>query len=756
MSLFIFGLAGISVYVAKKNNRYTRQMLFLCFVTAMAIIFFVGNLLTTNINFAYFFSSLNYISMSWILSAYFQVMYILSKDNISSNEISIKFRVSYLIVLLIDSCHLLLNNIFHFSYEITPVCFENGELFYWNVQFGIIFYFHLLYCYIIAATIIVELVIRSMKADRFYRRRFVILLGYFLLLLLVNSFYYIFEWDFDYSIAGFFFLVFALFNYFYFQLPRESVDNMMLVVTGNISNGVACYDSDGNCLFKNNFAKRIFCEKEVGNVYAENYHENLMKRFPDIDYVTFEDTFNISDSKRVFNVTFQKQLDSRKRVITSFIKLEDKTDEINRYKKEKYNASHDRLTGLLNRSAFFVECERILKENLDVEYYLIATNIKDFKLLNDIFGMNFGDKVICSHSAQLASLTENCTVGRISGDRFGILIPKKIFNIQKGMESIRDLESLTKEMNYKLVVYYGVYEIANHYENMTLMYDKAVMAMENSADDSDKRFFFYTKGIMDKLLYRRNVISEFHSAIQSNQFIMYLQPQISRENKCLGAEALVRWQHPTLGLLSPAAFIEILESSGYVFELDRYVWEKAAEKLADWKSRGIDMYISVNISARDFYFADLEKVFCDLLEKYKIESWQMNLEITETALFYDTKLHKSILDKLKAKGFSIEMDDFGTGYSSLNTLKNIKVDVLKIDMGFLKKTRNTERSKVILASVLGMAKQLGMLVVVEGVETEEHFTFLNNIGCDIFQGYYFSKPVTVSAYEKKYIAGNIK
>ncbi len=726
-------------------------MLFVTGISSLSILFFVLNLLTTNIYFAYLFSSIHYVCMSWILSAFFQVIFVLTKENLTKESVSKRFRITYLIFLLSDSIHIFLNNIFHYSYRINPVYLENGDFYYWSVDYRPLFYIHLLFCYIIAITIIIELIFRSLKSAKFYKNRFITILFYFVLLLLTNSLYYAFDWDVDYSVAAFFVLTAALFNYLYFQLPKQSIDNMMLEVTGNISNGVACFDSKGECILMNNLAKRIFCEREVGNAFAENYHRNLLKKYEDFEYAIYEDKFVISGSDRLFNVSFYKQMDSKKRIITSYIKLEDKTDEINRFEHEKYNANHDKLTGYLNRGAFFAQCENVLRENTDKDYYLVATNIKDFKVLNDIFGMSFGDEVIKTQAKSMEALTNFCVVGRVSGDRFGILIEKKYFNLDYGLSDINQIQNLTKDMNYKLLIYFGVYEIANHYESISLMFDKAVMAMKNATSDSVKSIGFYTAELMDKLLYHRNVLSEFHSALSSGQFEMYLQPQIDIDGRCNGAEALVRWNHPTLGLLAPLSFIGILESSGYIYELDKYIWEKAVEKLSEWKSKGIDKYISINISARDFYYNDLVQVFSGLVRKYGVEPSKLNLEITETVLLKDVKFHRNVLSKLNEYGFKIEMDDFGTGYSSLNALRVLNVDVLKIDMGFLKKTDNLERSKIILASMISMAKRLGMTVVTEGVESEEQYEFLKGFGSDVFQGYYFSRPVTVSSFEQKYV-----
>lgn len=233
---------------------------------------------------------------------------------------------------------------------------------------------------------------------------------------------------------------------------------------------------------------------------------------------------------------------------------------------------------------------------------------------------------------------------------------------------------------------------------------------------------------------------------------MYLQPQISAgTGKLHGAEALVRRIRADGTIIPPVEFIPIYEKSGLICQLDQYIWEQAAKKLGEWKERGKQMCISVNISPKDFYYVDIYRVFQELVEKYDISPQNLNIEITETAIMSDIPNLRDELKKLQSLGFTVEIDDFGSGYSSLNTLKDIDVDVLKIDMGFLRETQNKDKSKIILNSVVQMAKEIGMPVITEGVETIEQVHMLTKMGCDTFQGYYFSKPITVAEFEKQYM-----
>lgn len=299
-----------------------------------------------------------------------------------------------------------------------------------------------------------------------------------------------------------------------------------------------------------------------------------------------------------------------------------------------------------------------------------------------------------------------------------------------------------------------MYDISDLEEPVSIMCDKANLASETIKNEYKSNIAYYTERLFESSIEERRIIGEFERAISNNEFEMYLQPQVDSSGNLYGAEALVRWQHPERGLLSPAIFIDVLEKTGFIYKLDRYMWDKAAKKLGEWKKEGKDQYhISVNISTKDFYLVDVYETFVGLVDKYDIDPVNLNIEITETTLMSDFDKNMGIIRLLQNYGFNIEIDDFGSGYSSLNMLKDISADVLKIDMGFLRASENEAKGLDILESIITLAGKLGMKVITEGVETKKQLYMLVEMGCDMYQGYYFSKPIPVDEFEKKY---NIK
>lgn len=424
---------------------------------------------------------------------------------------------------------------------------------------------------------------------------------------------------------------------------------------------------------------------------------------------------------------------------------------INANNKIRHKISHDELTGLCNWNHFLHKAELMLKN--PGERYVICSNIADFKLINELFGRDKGNEILKRQAEIMIETASNNEVyGRRSDDKFVMIIDKADYDINKLKYCERQLQKLFDNSVYRMNLCFGIYEIkSDNKESIDAMCDKANIAIQSIKDNYQQLVAFYDESLLTQALREQTIVGEFDEAVDNGEFQMYLQPQVSALNgEVIGSEALVRWVKNDGTIVPPAEFIGIYEKTGIIYRLDRYMWEQAAIKLSEWKAEGITTNISVNISVKDLYYVDIYKEFTGLVEKYNIDPHRFNIEITESFIMSDVPgiIHK--LEKLQKAGFLVEIDDFGSGYSSLNMLKDIKADVLKIDMGFLRETENKQRSSAILASIVNMAKRLNMSVITEGVETESQVKFLTELGCDMFQGYYYSKPVSVAEFEEKY------
>lgn len=433
-----------------------------------------------------------------------------------------------------------------------------------------------------------------------------------------------------------------------------------------------------------------------------------------------------------------------------FLVFDDITDQENMKNEAAYYASHDKLTGLWNRDYFFEVAAKVLSENPDLPFLMLASDIGQFKLFNEILGIRAGNELLLKIAEMFRRFRKaNWVFSRFTADRFALLIPKADFSVERFLEVSH---MLFEESQYSLHIhnYIGIYEVESDRLDVEQMYNRAYLALESIKGDMTRDIAYYDDKIRMRRVAERLTIDEMEYALSADEFVIYIQPQVNaRSGKVIGGETLVRWNSPKRGMVPPSEFVPLFEKNGMITKLDFHVWELACRQLAAWKAQGYeDRSLSINISAKNFYLADLYERITGLVEKYQIRPQLLKLEITETAFVLDVNKQMALVRRLQEYGFLVEMDDFGSGYSSLNCLKDICVDVLKMDIKFFEKTKTPLRSERIIDSIVKLASGLGMPVIAEGVEEEEQLELLKKVGCQIVQGYYFSKPMPVAEYEE--------
>jgi diguanylate cyclase (GGDEF)-like protein len=419
-----------------------------------------------------------------------------------------------------------------------------------------------------------------------------------------------------------------------------------------------------------------------------------------------------------------------------------------------YRAHHDSLTNVLNSDAFYELSRRMISNKADMSWMMITSNIMNFRLVNNLFGELKGNEVLVKTASMLQEISEASRglCGRLGSDQFALLIPKAKYQEESLLNLEKTLERTFSSGIFTFCIHFGVYEIDDPSIPVSVMCGRANSALRTIREDMTRTVAYFDHAILQKILLEQKVIGGFDEALKDGQFRMYLQPLVDRNGGVIGGEALVRWCMPDGTIVMPGDFIETLENAGLIQKLDMYIWELAVRQLSKWKTEGREkLTISVNMSARDFYSIDVYDVLTGLVDRYGVDSRMLRLEITETALLVDPDKSDGIVSKLRENGFLVEIDDFGKGYSSLSLLKNIEADVLKIDMGFLREIRDSERSRIILKSIICLAESLGMDVITEGVETEQQLRVLSEMGCSYYQGYYFSRPVPVDEFETKFV-----
>lgn len=625
------------------------------------------------------------------------------------------------------------------------VVFNNDSLWY---------KLHFMFTYAFAIMIIFTYLFMFIKSSRIYRKAYgaiaiVIIIGVSFDIATIGS-------DTIYDLSMIIYGAMSVLIYYltYRYVPNELIENMLSLVVSDMNNGIICYDRKGRCIYYNDLVEAIYHHGDNMSDYERKYSRWIEKIGDDRkDSMTFQTDIELNGQKHYFEIVYKRIYDERKRFICDYFVYNDRTQMYESWEQEKYKASHDSLTGLLNRDQFYEEVHDMVNKYPDTTFYLICSNIKDFKFINEIFGMEKGNQVLIKQAKLMASNPSERTIcARLMNDRFALCLPREEFDEKRVADSIEELQREFTGNSFHLHTYMGVYEIRDRDEAVRVMVDKANIAADTIKNDFDCCVAYYDGHLLEISIEQRRLLGEFEPALQKDEFAMYLQPQVNCDGVAKGAEALVRWVHPSRGILTPYAFINILENAGLIYKLDLYIWEKAAQKLAEWKEKGYGSYhISVNISTKDFYIIDIYETFTGLISKYDIPASKLHLEITETTLMTDFEKNMNIIHKLQDVGFRVEIDDFGSGYSSLNMLKDISADVLKIDMGFLRESENEVKGQDILESIITLASKIGMDVITEGVETKKQLDMLTMMGCHEFQGYYFSKPVPVSEFEEKYL-----
>lgn len=419
----------------------------------------------------------------------------------------------------------------------------------------------------------------------------------------------------------------------------------------------------------------------------------------------------------------------------------------------KFRAERDTLTRLYNRETFYAETEKMLQQNPDKNYVIGHWNIDRFKVVNELFGSRTGDRILCDMADMIRSQIKGVgTYGRLEADHFVTCVPEE--DLEESLMFIEEILSGAKEwnpLNYPVLLHVGLYRVEDRNISVALMCDRADMALQMIKDNHLKRWNYYNATLKESILNEQKLVNDMENALKEHQFVVYYQPIVDVETqKTISAEALVRWQHPENGMISPGLFIPLFEKNGFIAKLDMYVCEEVCRHQASQIAAGNKIVpVSVNLSRINFYNPNLCVEIEEMVAKYGISPEVIKLEITESAYKDNPQDLLKAINAFQQRGFMVLMDDFGSGYSSLNMLKDFKVDILKIDMKFMDNLETSERAGNILFTIIQLAKSLNMETVAEGVETKNQFEMLAEMGCGCIQGYYFSKPVPEAEFVER-------
>ena len=416
------------------------------------------------------------------------------------------------------------------------------------------------------------------------------------------------------------------------------------------------------------------------------------------------------------------------------------------------STERDPLTGLYNREFFYRYAEQYDQHHKDRDMDAIVVDVNHFHMINERFGAQYGDDLLRRIGEKIRETVADTDgiVCRREADTFMVYCRHGV-HYQDILENAAAGLSDEGDANSRVRLRMGVYASVDKTLDIERRFDRASMAADTVRNNYNKAISIYDDTMHERELYAEQLMDDFHQAIEEKQFKVFFQPKFDVRPKApvlSSAEALIRWQHPKLGFISPGVFIPLFEENGMIQEMDHYVWRETSAQIRQWKEQmGFSVPVSVNVSRVDMYDPDLVNKFKALLKEYGLTPDEILLEITESAYTQDSEQIIATVNALRAMGFRIEMDDFGTGYSSLNMISSLPIDALKLDMHFVRNAFKDQKDTRMLEVIIDIADHLSVPVIAEGVETEEQMAALKDLGCDIVQGYYFSKPVPSEAFE---------
>lgn len=413
----------------------------------------------------------------------------------------------------------------------------------------------------------------------------------------------------------------------------------------------------------------------------------------------------------------------------------------------------DEITGGKSFNKFKLDVDELLKSTSH-EYVLVDLDVDKFKFINDIFGYEAGNATIRRIWEDIGSFVQSDEVyARQTADRFVMLL--KADDMDAVIKRLEDMsEKICKKEdsglnNYEIELSIGIYPVERRNFKLNSALDRVSLTKKSIKGQHNRIYAVYDEKLREQVLKDQEIENMMEDALKNHEFLVYYQPKYdSATCEPVGAEALVRWYNEEVGMIYPSDFIPVFERNGFIAQLDAYMFESVCKDIRMWLDEGcVVVPVSVNLSQLQLYNTRFISEYKKILAKYNIPPGYVQLEITETTLFSEVTMLTGIIDKLHKEGFSILMDDFGTGYSSLNMLKNVSVDILKLDKSFVDDIGDA-KGDIVVSTIVSLGQSLNMRIVAEGVETKEQFEFLRDIFCDEIQGYYFSKPIPADEYGK--------
>lgn len=730
LTFFIFILClivGLNIFaiviLCKFKSKHANAFINFIIVTVMAFLLYFSSIVISNEEVMKVLYCL-YLSFM-VVSSFLLFRYISLYTNTKINKVLFYF----LLILTLVDFTIEIVNIFYpvstiFTYEVT------SSYILIHPKGNVIYLIHLIYSYLLIILSLLLLFIKYKKSSKIHRFEYVYMLVFLLTIIIINILFIVgvFKINVSTALYAIFTFVTTLYTYVYVPMYLENLTSCFMIK--DVASAYILFDNIGVLISENYNSKVWFNSPTLDKILEYNKALNTEITFKCFDGITR--LFVVSQ-----NTLYSK--DKQHEELGTYFIARDVTKERIELAKREYNANHDSLTGLYTEHHFIEMVSKRLKNSKD-KYSIAVFEINHYSLYVNLFGEEVAKSLIKTFANYLDSkIKRNSSIYAILGEsRFVLFDYYEIINdyFYLNSENIGPISYKNFEINTNI----GIYEIDDRNEDVKLMINKAIIALKDI--NKHNKSMIYNSKISERIEKENKLIQMFPEALDNGMIDIFIQPQINTpNNKLVGGEALVRW-HYNNKVISPGEFLPILLKEGLITKLDQYVWEKAIKFSKELLDLGYPTPISINITAQDLFSIDINEYINNLLDKYNLDSKYLNIEITENEMMNDLDYALEVISKFKKRGIKIEMDDFGSAYSSLNSLKNIPVDLIKLDLKFLNNSGDCDKKDVIIESMLELARRLNLPLIAEGVEEKHQLESLNKIGCRYVQGYYYSKPIS--------------
>lgn len=723
--IIILALNIFAIYVLLKNkSKQTLSFIGYVIATILAFIFYYSSIFFTETYTMKTLYSLYLASMS--ISSFYLFRYVSIYTNLNIKKKA--FWIILFSLAIIDSIIQIINIFYPISAE---YLFKEYNSFITIRPIGnYLFYIHLVFSYGLILSSLTLLLIKYKNSSIIYRFQYIYMFIFLLAIIGFNILFIVGVFEINVSTVLYCLFTFttSLYTYIYVPLYLENLTSTFMIK--DLDYAFVLFDNKGNLISQNYNSKKWFDIPSLLEIIKFNEKNNN------------EFSFSCKDGLTRLFVVSKNELKSNDRVheiVGTYFIARDVTLERMELARREYKANHDSLTGLYTENYFIDVIQRKIIKN-DKKYSIAIFEINHYSLFVNLFGIESAKKLVKKFSDYLSNeiKTKTSVYAKFGDSKF--LFFDTTENIHNSCINNRSIFNELIFENYEININIGVYDIDNPTEEVNKMIDKADLAL-SEINSLTNRTKVYNSSITERIIRENNLICLFSTALENNDIDIYVQPQINCLNgKLVGGEALVRWKNEGQ-MISPGEFLPLLIRQGLITKLDMHVWEKAIEFSKKLLDMGIPTPISINITAQDLFAIDINEYINSLLKKYNLPAKYLNIEITESEIMVDLSYTLEVINKFKKSGLKVEMDDFGSAYSSLNSLKNIPVDLIKLDLKFLNNEGDAAKKDIIISIMVELTKKLNLPLIAEGVEKEEQIIYLNNLGCRYVQGYYYSKPM---------------